>query len=79
MPVSLVLDSTADVFKRLVDASNDVVAMTVAAKLSGTYANAREAAQRFGAKVRVVDSAEVGTTIAVNIGPGAVGICAIAT
>ncbi len=46
----------ADVFKRQVDAGNDVVAMTVAAKLSGTYANACEAAAPFGAKVRVVDS-----------------------
>jgi DegV family protein with EDD domain len=46
----------AAAFKRQVDAGNDVVAMTVAAKLSGTYANACEAAKPFGSKVRVVDS-----------------------
>jgi DegV family protein with EDD domain len=46
----------AEAFKRQVDAGNDVVAMTVAAKLSGTYANACEAAKPFGDRVRVVDS-----------------------
>lgn len=46
----------SDAFGRQVDAGNDVVAMTVAAKLSGTYANALEAAKPFGDKVRVVDS-----------------------
>lgn len=46
----------ADAFERQVAAGNDVVAMTVAAKLSGTYANALEAAKAFGIKVRVVDS-----------------------
>ena len=46
----------ADAFERQVAAGKDVVAMTVAAKLSGTYANALEAAKQFGDKVRVVDS-----------------------
>lgn len=50
------VQSFADAFKRQIGAGNDVVAMTVAAKLSGTYANALEAAKPFGAKVRVVDS-----------------------
>lgn len=48
--------SFADAFKRQVDLGNDVVAMTVAAALSGSYANAVEAAKPFGSKVRVVDS-----------------------
>lgn len=50
------VQSFADAFKRQIDKGNDVVAITVAAKLSGTYANACEAAKPFGDKVRVVDS-----------------------
>ncbi len=50
------VEQFAEIFKRHVDAGNDVVAMTVAAKLSGTYANACEAGAPFGPKVRVVDS-----------------------
>ncbi len=46
----------AAAFKHRVDAGDDVVAMTVSAALSGTFANAVEASRPFGAKVRVVDS-----------------------
>ncbi|MDQ2991926.1 MAG: DegV family EDD domain-containing protein, partial [Candidatus Eremiobacteraeota bacterium] len=46
----------AEAFKRQTDAGNDVVAVTVGAKLSETFANANEAAKPYGHRVRVVDS-----------------------
>lgn len=40
----------------LTEDGNDVVAITLSSKLSGTYANAVQAAETFGGKVHVVDS-----------------------
>ncbi len=43
-------------FKQLVDEGNEVVAITISSKLSGTYRNAVKAAEKFAGKVFVVDS-----------------------
>ncbi len=43
-------------FKNLTANSDDVIAITISSKLSGTYSCAVKAAKKFGEKVRVVDS-----------------------
>ena len=43
-------------FKRRVDAGYDVVCIVISSKISKTYANAQQAAQRFGGRVHVVDT-----------------------
>lgn len=46
----------ANVFRKHVQAGNDVVCVTVGSKLSKTFENAQQAAAEFGSKVQVVDS-----------------------
>ncbi len=46
----------AEYFKNLTANSDDVIAITISSKLSGTYSCAVKAAKKFGEKVRVVDS-----------------------
>ncbi len=43
-------------FKNLTKNDNEVVAITLSSKLSGTYNCAKEAAKKFGGRVQVVDS-----------------------
>lgn len=43
-------------FKKLTENGDEVIAITISSKLSGTYACAVKAAKKFGGKVRVVDS-----------------------
>ena len=43
-------------FKELTADGSEVIAITISSKLSGTYACAVKAAEKFGGKVRVVDS-----------------------
>lgn len=43
-------------FDRLTRAGDEVIAITLSSKLSGTYSSAEKAAKKFGRKVRVVDS-----------------------
>lgn len=43
-------------FKKEVDAGNEVIAITISSKLSGTYKNAVEASKNYEGKVFVVDS-----------------------
>lgn len=43
-------------FKKLTENGDEVIAITISSKLSGTYAGAVQAAEQFGGKVRVVDS-----------------------
>ncbi len=43
-------------FDRLTRAGDEVIAITLSSKLSGTYSSAEKAAKKFGGKVRVVDS-----------------------
>lgn len=50
------VEQFAGAFRERVEAGDDVVAMTVSSALSGTYANAVEAARPFGDKVKVADS-----------------------
>lgn len=58
-------DAFAQAFRRLTEAGETVVAITVSSKLSGTCQSARIAAQDFPGKVYVVDSQSVaiGTSI----------------
>ncbi len=46
----------AEYFKNLTANGDDVIAITISSKLSGTYSCAVKAAKKFGEKVRVVDS-----------------------
>ncbi len=46
----------AEYFKNLTADGDDVIAITISSKLSGTYSCAVKAAKKFGGKVRVVDS-----------------------
>ncbi len=46
----------AEYFKNLTANGDDVIAITISSKLSGTYSCAVKAAKKFGGKVRVVDS-----------------------
>lgn len=46
----------AEYFKNLTANGDDVIAITISSKLSGTYPCAVKAAKKFGGKVRVVDS-----------------------
>ena len=46
----------AEYFKNLTADGDDVIAITISSKLSGTYSCAVKAAKKFGEKVRVVDS-----------------------
>lgn len=43
-------------FDRLTRGGDEVIAITLSSKLSGTYSSAEKAAKKFGGKVRVVDS-----------------------
>ncbi|MDE5729853.1 MAG: DegV family protein [Clostridia bacterium] len=43
-------------FKKLTENGDEVIAITISSKLSGTYSCAVKAAKKFGGKVRVVDS-----------------------
>lgn len=52
-------DAFAAAFAKAVEAGYDVVAITVASKLSGTYQSACIAAEEFGSRVQVVDSGSV--------------------
>ncbi len=45
-----------EVFEELTKNGDEVLAITISSKLSGTYAGAVQAAAKFGGKVRVVDS-----------------------
>lgn len=45
-----------EVFEKLTADGSEVVAIILSSKLSGTYAGAVQAAEKFGGKVRVVDS-----------------------
>lgn len=45
-----------EVFTRLTDAGNDVVAITLSGRISKSYEHAAAAAKAFGSRVRVVDS-----------------------
>lgn len=45
-----------EVFKKIVDDGDEVVAITISSKLSGTYQSAKQAAKKFEGKVFVVDS-----------------------
>lgn len=45
-------------FKQLTADGNEVIAITISSKLSGTYSEAVKAAKKFGGKVYVVDSIE---------------------
>lgn len=45
-------------FKQLTADGSEVIAITISSKLSGTYSCAVKAAEKFGGKVRVVDSIE---------------------
>ena len=47
------------VFKKLVENGDEVLCITVASNLSGTYQSARIAAEEFPGKVRVIDSKSV--------------------
>lgn len=47
------------VFKKLAENGDEVLCITVASKLSGTYQSARIAAEEFPGKVRVIDSKSV--------------------
>ncbi len=47
-----------DSFKSLTADGSEVIAITISSKLSGTYACAVKAAEKFGGKVHVVDSIE---------------------
>lgn len=60
----------AEAFQRAIDAGDEVVAITLSGKLSGTYQSACVAAQDFPGKVYVVDSenATVGQRILVQRG-----------
>lgn len=49
-------DAFASVFRKHVQAGNDVICVTVGSKLSNTFEHARQAAAEFGTKVHVVDS-----------------------
>jgi DegV family protein with EDD domain len=49
-------DAFEAIFRKHVQAGNDVVCITVAAKLSKTFEQAQQAAREFGGKVHVVDS-----------------------
>ncbi len=53
------------VFKKVVENGDEVVCITVASNLSGTYQSARIAAEEFPGKVRVIDgkSVAIGTAI----------------
>lgn len=57
-------DAFSTVFAEAVDAGDDVIALTVASKLSGTYQSATIAAEDFPGKVFVVDS----ETVAIGAG-----------
>ncbi len=46
----------AEYFKNLTADGDDVIAITISSKLSGTYSCAVKAAKKFGGKIRVVDS-----------------------
>lgn len=45
-----------EVFEKLTNEGNEVIAITISSKLSGTYDNACQAARNFNNKVRVIDS-----------------------
>ena len=45
-----------EVFEELTKNGDEVIAITISSKLSGTYAAAKQAAEKFGGLVRVVDS-----------------------
>ncbi len=45
-----------EVFSELTAHGDEVIAITISSKLSGTYDSAKQAAERFGEKVHVVDS-----------------------
>lgn len=45
-----------EVFEKLTNEGNEVIAITISSKLSGTYDNACQAASNFNNKVRVIDS-----------------------
>lgn len=48
-----------EVFKKVADAGDEAVALTVSKKLSGTYQSAVIAAEKYGGRIRVVDSGNV--------------------
>ncbi len=50
-----------EAFGRLTENGDDVVAITISSKLSGTYGSAVQAAEKFGGKVCVVDSLNAST------------------
>lgn len=58
----------AETFESLTKDGDDVIAITISSKLSGTYSCAVKAAKKFGGKVRVVDSlnACIGERILLN-------------
>lgn len=64
LPLCTELPSTSQInefrweeeFKRLVADGSEVLAITISSKLSGTFGCAVKAAEKFGGKVRVVDS-----------------------
>lgn len=50
-----------EAFGRLTENGDDIVAITISSKLSGTYGSAVQAAEKFGGKVCVVDSLNAST------------------
>ena len=48
-------------FEKLTADGSEVVAITISSKLSGTYKSALQAAEKFGGRVRVVDSLNAST------------------